>query len=140
AYGHRIDARWIGFNPWLGVSPSDPGPSFAGRRQGCPPPGAVLLSPYLLRYPAAVADRVAGALNSNLRKINAGAMLRLQRGGSLTHRSGPGLWTQGPRVELYGLASLASGLGTRMPENVRDEPQELLRFVSDEHHQLLVAR
>jgi hypothetical protein len=26
-----------------------------------------------------------------------------------------------------------------MPENVYDEPQELLRFVSDEHHQFLIA-
>ena len=26
-----------------------------------------------------------------------------------------------------------------MPENVYDQPQELLRFVSDEHHQFLIA-
>ena len=42
ANGHRVDARGVESVRGFGVFPSGPGPSFAGRRQGCPPPGAVL--------------------------------------------------------------------------------------------------
>src|SRR6516162_6362150 len=42
ANGHRVDARCVESVRGFGVFPSGPGPSFAGRRQGCPPPGAVL--------------------------------------------------------------------------------------------------